>query len=131
MLDDLTPYTFILAVADSYCSMVNKRYYRSAKNPIEALISLNELAGKQYDPKAIRCLNYRIAPYPVGTVANFAGQKLVQVVDLKNISIGMEDIPIYSSSNKNNILNLPNHIRAFIPVPDDTPKKAGSNRKPS
>ena len=116
---DQTPYTFILAVADSYCSMVNKRYFRSAKNPLDALISLNESAETCYDKKAIRCLNYRIAPYPIGTVANFAGQQLIQVVDLKNISIGMDNVPIYSLSKKQEILNLPHHVKTFDPKPGE------------
>ncbi|MDX9754100.1 MAG: HD domain-containing protein [bacterium] len=121
---DQSPHAHLLAVIDSYCGLVSKRYFRTAKNPIEGLLSINQAVGKQYDKLAVRCLNYRIAPYPIGTVANFAGMRLVQVQDLKNLAIGVEVVPVYTPVMKNQLYNLPNHIRAFSVEANSPLKKA-------
>jgi HD-GYP domain-containing protein (c-di-GMP phosphodiesterase class II) len=121
---EMAPYTHLLAVADSYLSMISKRYFRPAKNPLQSLLDLNHAAGKQYEKRAIRCLNYHIAPYPVGSVANFAGKRMVQVLDLIQVPISFDVVPVYGKNVKEQIFNRPNHIKAFTADAQKAPGKA-------
>ncbi len=111
----LEPYTMLLSVLDSYTSMVSKRSFRPAKNPLETLWELNESACRTYEEKAIKCLNYRVAPYPSGSVAHFAEQRLVQVVELDHIPTQWETVPIVRKDGKEKLFNIPKTIRAFVP----------------
>lgn len=111
--DELEPYSFIVSVADSYASMISKRNFRPPMNPIEAIWELNDQAGRSYDEKTVRCLNFRAAPYAVGSVARFAGSRLVQVVDLDNIPLHLEDVRIVKKKGKENPYNSPKSIRVF------------------
>lgn len=112
---ELDPYTLLLNVADSYESMVSKRYFRPAKNPIEAIYELNERAGCSYDEKAMKCLNFRIAPYPIGSVSHFSGDRLVQVMELDNIPLDFENVQIIQKESQDIPYNVPKAVRAFHP----------------
>lgn len=110
---NLTPYSKILGVVDSYCSMISKRYFRPAVNPMEALYTLNENVNSHYEEKALLCLNFRVAPYPVGSVAQFAGERLVQVCELENIPPEFTKTRLPSRKRKDNLYNIPKSIRSF------------------
>lgn len=112
---NLDPYTLILNVADSYSSMVSKRYFRRAMNPIDAVMELNNLAGKTYEEKSVKCLNFRIAPYPIGSVAHFAGERLVQITELDYIPLDFDFVQIIKKDSNKSPYNIPKTIRAFAP----------------
>jgi len=124
--NNLEPYVSILAVADSYNSMISKRYFRPVYGPLEALISINQAIGNLYDKKAVECLNYRIAPYPIGTVANFLKDQLIQIVELNNIPAEIASIKIPANANGEGFYNIPKTIRKFVLEQSQPPAKAVS-----
>ena len=109
------PYTYLLNVVDSYSSMICTRFFRSSYNPVNALWELNAEAGKKYEENAVKCLNHRVAPFPVGTVAKFTEKRLVQIVELDNIPTEFDKVQILKKGLKENPYNIPKSIRAFAP----------------
>ena len=111
----MEPHACLLAAADSYQSMVSKRYFREPCNPAGAIVTLNQEAGKnrKYDENAVKSLNFRIAPYPVGSVAKFAEKKLVQVVSLKAPLTEFERIRLLTKPSKADVYNMPETVHAF------------------
>ncbi len=107
------PHTLILAVADTFISMTSKRYFRSAHNPFEVIKTLNREINSKYDPKAVKCLNYRAAPYPIGSVAHFANDKLIQIVKLDNIPINFEATQ-FQTQSPHQMYNYPKMARKFV-----------------
>ncbi len=105
----------LLAVADSYHSMISKRYFRQAKNPMNALMEINQQAKRLYDEHAVKCLNFRVAPYPVGSVALLADSKWIQVVELDHIPIDIESTVIPKGEKRNQLYNHPKWVRKFDP----------------
>ncbi|MEW6237153.1 MAG: HD domain-containing phosphohydrolase [Candidatus Omnitrophota bacterium] len=122
----MEPYASVLAVADSYNSMISKRYFRPVYEPLEALASINQAAGKLYDKKAAECLNFRIAPYPIGTVAHFLKEQLIQVVELTNIPSDIGSIKIPVNSKGEGFYNIPKTIRKFVLEQSQPPDNAVS-----
>ncbi len=114
-MDKIEPYAQILAVADSYHSMISKRYFRTARNPVDALCELNQQARQFYDSKAVLCLNYRIAPYPIGSVAHFTGGRLIQILSLTNTPAALQHTVIHPGLSREQVYNMPSTIRAFHP----------------
>ena len=113
LLPQIEPHARLLAVADSYHSMISKRYFRPAYSPIDTVIHLNRESGKSYEERAIRALNFRVAPYPVGSVAQFAGKKLVQVLELTNIPTEFEKTRLVPADKKSKVRNVPKTVRSF------------------
>lgn len=111
----LEPHARLLAAADSYQSMVSKRYFREASDPTDAILTLNQEAAKdkRYDQDAVRSLNSRIAPYPVGTVARFADNKLIQVLALTNTPTEFEKVRLLPDASKERLYNVPMVVRSF------------------
>ncbi len=120
---ELDPYVPLVAVADSYHSMTSKRYFRQAINPFESLFQLNVQAKKRYNELAVKCLNYRIAPYPTGSVARFAKSKAIQVVRLGNTPPEFNDIRLYLDRKRDQYYNIPKTVCSFVPkrVPKPLP----------
>lgn len=117
----LEPHSLIVGAVDSYASMICRRHFRSAENPLQALLELNVQSKSKYDEKVIKCLNYRIAAYPIDSVACFAENRLVQINDLDNIPIKLSQVKLLNKG-KDQFLpyNIPKSIHAF--VPDNPPK---------
>ncbi len=112
---EIGEYVPLLAVTDSYHSMVSKRYFRKAQSPFDAIFTLNQQAKKMYNEKAVRCLNYRIAPYPIGTVARFAENKAIHILELEHVPTDFDKVKIVSEQSRKTVYNTPKIVRAFIP----------------
>ena len=125
-LSQMEPHARLLAVVDSYYGMISKRYFRSAHHPFDVIFKLNVQAGTAYERRAVLALNYRVAPYPIGSVARTAGNKLVQILDLTNIPIGFRKTRLFSSGSKNQLYNIPHKVRAFTTKPSTEPLPAVS-----
>jgi HD-GYP domain-containing protein (c-di-GMP phosphodiesterase class II) len=117
---ELEPYVPLLAVADSYFSMTSKRYFRSSKNPFDAIFHLNANAKALYNERAVQCMNYRIAPFPIGSVARFAANKAIHIVKLDNTPLEFKDIRIFTKGKREELYNIPKTVCSF--VPRKTPK---------
>ncbi len=114
LLPQMEPHARLLALVDSYQSMISKRYFRQAQKPIDAVLQLNKESGRSYEERAIRALNFRIAPHPIGSVAQFAGKKLVQVLELTNIPTEFEKTRLVPAGNKSKMYNMPKTVRPFL-----------------
>jgi HD-GYP domain-containing protein (c-di-GMP phosphodiesterase class II) len=117
LLTQMEPHACLLAVVDSYCSMVSKRYFRQAQNPVAAVVKINTQAGKMLDERAVLALNYRIAPYPIGSVAHFAGDRLVHILELIEPPISFHKVRLLSGDPIEPPYNMPKTIRAFTTKP--------------
>ncbi len=62
----------ITAVADVYDAMTSDRVYRAAMLPHKAIEFIRDGAGEEFDPKVIKVLLERIAPYPAGTLVRLS-----------------------------------------------------------
>jgi len=62
----------ITAVADVYDAMTSDRVYRAAILPHKAIEFIRDGAGEEFDPKVIKVLLERIAPYPAGTLVRLS-----------------------------------------------------------
>lgn len=121
---ELEPHAQLLAVVDSYLSMVSKRYFRAAQHPVKVLQTLNVEAVKNrvYDEAAVKCLNYRIAPYPVGSVARFGKGKLIHVVSLETPLAELDGVKLLSAKEEAKPYNMPEKVCAFSPKVSTAPK---------
>jgi HD-GYP domain-containing protein (c-di-GMP phosphodiesterase class II) len=69
----------IVAIADAYDAMTNRRPFRPARTPHEALRELEEGAGSRYDPDLVRLFTGVLGIHPLGTVVRLDSGELAIV----------------------------------------------------
>ncbi|MFH1739989.1 MAG: HD domain-containing phosphohydrolase [bacterium] len=118
LLPQIEPHSRLLAVADAYHSMISKRYFPPAIQPVDALAQINARGQSEFDERAVRTLNYRTAPYPIGSVATFSGDELVHVLELANTPTDFNKVRLLTSDR---LYNIPRTIRSFRANPSSEP----------
>jgi HD-GYP domain-containing protein (c-di-GMP phosphodiesterase class II) len=121
--ESILPQSRLLGALDTFASMIACRPYRTAVNPLQAIRELNQSAKSMFSDKVIKCINYRIAPYPIDTVARFSQDKLIQVMELSNIPIGIDSVRILDDNQNEIPYNSPKTIQAFLPKNEGTELK--------
>ncbi len=112
----IDPLTHIVSVADTYHSMISKRYYRESHHPVDAILFVNKNAETLFQPLAVRCLNFRIAPYPIGSVALLDEKTHVQINAITNVPIEFSRTKVLKAELCKKIYNIPKSVHTFTPL---------------
>ncbi|MBE0606093.1 MAG: HD-GYP domain-containing protein [Deltaproteobacteria bacterium] len=64
----ISPYSYVIAVADCYDALTTMRSYQKARTPRQALEIMRKLAGKSLDPDLVELMERSLGVYPVGTM---------------------------------------------------------------
>src|SRR3990170_3003899 len=62
------PNSQIISVADCYDALTTMRAYQMARQPTEALDTMQKLAGKSLDPNVLAALKSVMGSFPIGTM---------------------------------------------------------------
>lgn len=76
--DKMSEYSKIASIADSYAAIIEKKPYKKAKLPYEAMKELLSLGIYRYDPKFLKAFLGALSIYPIGSI-----------VELSDASVGI------------------------------------------
>ncbi len=74
----------IAAIADCYTAMIEKRPYRSAMSPYDAMKSMLSVQMNRYDPKLLRTFLGRLSIYPIGSLVQLSNNRIGVVLSCKS-----------------------------------------------
>ena len=69
---DMTDYTRVAAIADSFSALLEFKSYRATKMPYEAMKELVTLGVYRYDPIYLKSFLDRLSTYPIGSVVQIS-----------------------------------------------------------
>ena len=76
----------IVAVADAFVAMVNKRIYRDQMIGYKAMKSILSDNGKHFDPKVLKALLMSLGIYPVGSLVQMNNGAIGRVVETHSVA---------------------------------------------
>ena len=110
----------ILAIADAYDSMVNRRSYRKGMSPEDAFAELRRCSGTQFDPRLVDRFVAVVEDFEhANSVAGGSKHAAIQ------LGLHMEQLAIAADSN-----NL-EQIRDYLLYTSTSPRDATLSRMPS